>query len=801
MPPKRDQAALNKQKGESLARRTTFYVNNEWEAGSGPDDCTHVRGQMYVECLEPQRITQDWPIVLVHGDYHSSQIWLTKPDGDPGWASYFVGKGFRVYLVDLPGTGKSNNLTKEEIEVAEIRSIKGSQIEREFTAPEVFNHIADPRWSTVQKHNKWPGTGRKDDGNFDRYCASLTSLFFTIEQRQTLAQNALRCLLKTIKKAVLVGEGTGATASWLAADVVPEFVGGVVAIEPPGPPFCDGTVSRNGKRRFDSFTKFNPDRLKYGLSTIPLTYNPPVRAELDLRKEPTELLPSPYAKESAGLHPLDLALFARQDTGKSMVLQYSPDNIPAGFILIEKLTHGEGTMHVRKLDNLAKMRHVIITGEASSHSEYDGSTMHFMQQAGLTVDCGFLERYRTYGNGHLMFLEENSDEVAAHILRWIQKRAGREDKPVVAAETDVTIVPGPTALLSRRAIECDQRHVGSSKRYKSDTAARSKPSLDPAGHFKVIDLTDEVDHDNYYCSNEALHSAYDEGYALSSTSGMGFRHSAMLPPAPPPQATLPRASARPETQPVANAVEPKARESYRQRSELFIPPAFAIRDPASFAFSSPMPMQSHLQQVALEENGTSGAGRQNSQGLEPDQADFHTPPEYPTRSPVSASSRKHSASQATYEQQKGSERDEVTYVGESAPTGPFNSLENSYTGYEFDFSPPQAMSRNEDGSTGLSEFTRMPLQQTIPFSYGITPDTASWLQNPYLWPIQGGCTPGSFAQAPRSMPNSRPSNKAGTNAQYTGVTDDWFLNSLSNDANIDLSSQNEDHLDQYEFEV
>lgn len=85
------------------------------------------------------------------------QIWLTKPDGDPGWASYFVGKGFRVYLVDLPGTGKSNNLTKEEIEVAEIRSIKGSQIEREFTAPEVFNHITDRRWSTVQKHNKWPG--------------------------------------------------------------------------------------------------------------------------------------------------------------------------------------------------------------------------------------------------------------------------------------------------------------------------------------------------------------------------------------------------------------------------------------------------------------------------------------------------------------------------------------------------------------------------------------------------------------------------------------------------------------------
>lgn len=81
MPPKRAQAATNKRKGESLARRTTFFVNNEWEAGSGPDDCTHIRGQMYVECLEPQKMTQDWPIILVHGDYHSSQVGSSMPLG------------------------------------------------------------------------------------------------------------------------------------------------------------------------------------------------------------------------------------------------------------------------------------------------------------------------------------------------------------------------------------------------------------------------------------------------------------------------------------------------------------------------------------------------------------------------------------------------------------------------------------------------------------------------------------------------------------------------------------------------
>ncbi|OAA62241.1 hypothetical protein ISF_05250 [Cordyceps fumosorosea ARSEF 2679] len=222
----------------------------------------------------------------------------------------------------------------------------------------------------------------RGDGIFERYCAGLTPLFFTPEERQTLAQNALKKLLQVTGKAVLIGEGTGATASWLAVDVMPDLVVGVVAVEPPGPPFCETTVLRNGTRKYDSFTTFNSDRLKYGLSNIPLTFDPPARPDISVEREPN-------------IHPLDLALFVHISSGKRMILQYSPDKIPDGFYLEEQMTHGEGAMHVRKLTNLSKMRHVIFTGEASHHSEYDISTMHFMRQAGLSVDCGFLEKYKT----------------------------------------------------------------------------------------------------------------------------------------------------------------------------------------------------------------------------------------------------------------------------------------------------------------------------------------------------------------------------------------------------------------------
>lgn len=80
MPPKRAQkaqTASNKQKDEAFAKRTTFYVNMEWEPGVPQGQGTYLRGHMHVESLEPQKKTQEFSIVLIHGDYHSSQVSIT----------------------------------------------------------------------------------------------------------------------------------------------------------------------------------------------------------------------------------------------------------------------------------------------------------------------------------------------------------------------------------------------------------------------------------------------------------------------------------------------------------------------------------------------------------------------------------------------------------------------------------------------------------------------------------------------------------------------------------------------------
>ena len=72
-----------------------------------PADPAYMHGQMYVEYQIPVR-ARKYPLVLIHGGSHTGVGWQTTPDGRPGWADYFVRRGWKVYNVDQPGRGRSN---------------------------------------------------------------------------------------------------------------------------------------------------------------------------------------------------------------------------------------------------------------------------------------------------------------------------------------------------------------------------------------------------------------------------------------------------------------------------------------------------------------------------------------------------------------------------------------------------------------------------------------------------------------------------------------------------------------------
>jgi pimeloyl-ACP methyl ester carboxylesterase len=82
---------------------------------------------MYVEYFIPTRPTHKTPIILIHGGEHTGAGYVSTPDGREGWAKYFVGHGWRTYVVDWPGHGRSP--MPEEFPTMSLRRIVDDNVE------------------------------------------------------------------------------------------------------------------------------------------------------------------------------------------------------------------------------------------------------------------------------------------------------------------------------------------------------------------------------------------------------------------------------------------------------------------------------------------------------------------------------------------------------------------------------------------------------------------------------------------------------------------------------------------------
>jgi hypothetical protein len=124
--------------------------------------------QMYVEYMIPAVVRHPFPIVLVHGGGGQGTDWMGTPDGRPGWFQYLVQEGFKVYVVDRPGHGRSP-LHPElhggfAAQAAVLENIAGR-----FTPPSA-NPAQTPN-EYQKNHNQWPGVGNVGSPDLDQLVA------------------------------------------------------------------------------------------------------------------------------------------------------------------------------------------------------------------------------------------------------------------------------------------------------------------------------------------------------------------------------------------------------------------------------------------------------------------------------------------------------------------------------------------------------------------------------------------------------------------------------------------------------
>src|SRR5215470_19007210 len=88
----------------SIASQGNFYIGGRYVESNGDQPMV---GQAYVQFQIPQDRRHAYPIVMVHGGSQTGSGWISTPDGREGWATYFMRRGYAVYIVDQVARGRS----------------------------------------------------------------------------------------------------------------------------------------------------------------------------------------------------------------------------------------------------------------------------------------------------------------------------------------------------------------------------------------------------------------------------------------------------------------------------------------------------------------------------------------------------------------------------------------------------------------------------------------------------------------------------------------------------------------------
>lgn len=349
----------------AVARRSVFYVGGQY---AGEPAARVVRGQMYVERWEPREPRHPFPLVLVHGGGQTATNWMTTADGRAGWAERFVADGWTVYLIDQPARGRS---PWHQDLYGSLMRLPAGFAEKMFTAT---RELGD--WPQAVLHTQWPGAGRVGDPIFDAFYASQVPFLADFGEAETLFREAGSALLERIGPAILLTHSQGGPLGWALADAQPHRVRAIVAVEPYGPPFLSGPVPLNapGAQQAQPIGAACP----WGITETPLAYLPAVDDPAELR-----------------------AAWDMRDRGAggSEPQEEAPE--------------------VPSLTALRDIPVLLVTAEASYHAVYDHLTVQYLRAAGVTAEAFPLAEHGIHGNGHMMMMEANSDEIAAAIDDWL----------------------------------------------------------------------------------------------------------------------------------------------------------------------------------------------------------------------------------------------------------------------------------------------------------------------------------------------------------------------------------------------
>jgi len=193
--------------------------------------------QMYVQYVKLDESTRRgrYPLLLWHGGGLSGVTWETKPDGRPGWQSFFLRNGHDVYVSDAVERGRASWARYPEIFKTEpfFRTKKEAWELFRIGPPDSYD--TDPA-----RRRAYPEGTQFPVEAFDQFGKQGVPRWAT---NDAATQSAYDAYVQKACPCVIIVHSQGGNFAFNAALKAPDKVKAVIAVEPSGAPGADTDLS------------------------------------------------------------------------------------------------------------------------------------------------------------------------------------------------------------------------------------------------------------------------------------------------------------------------------------------------------------------------------------------------------------------------------------------------------------------------------------------------------------------------------------------------------------------------------
>ena len=209
-----------------LAERNVLYSPGNPPVTVNPNGAFEVE-QMYVQYVRLATQKARHPLLLMHGGGLCGVTYETKPDGQPGWQSWFLHAGHDVYVADAVERGRASWARSPEIFEGE------PHFRTKAEAWELFRIGPDGSWcGSAAASSANPGTLFPTTA-FNQFMKQATPRWTTTDNATQAAYNTL---VDDHGPFVIITHSQGGNFAFRMAAAHPDKVAAIVAVEPSGFP-------------------------------------------------------------------------------------------------------------------------------------------------------------------------------------------------------------------------------------------------------------------------------------------------------------------------------------------------------------------------------------------------------------------------------------------------------------------------------------------------------------------------------------------------------------------------------------